>query len=279
LEAEGRTAEAAEFKKSLDKAVVRDVLVKVTWSGDADVDLLVQEPSGTICSSRSQRTTSGGVMMGDEHPSLSDGHNKEFSEIYVCPQGFNGKYRLMLRRAWGNPTADKVTVELFNHFRGPNQTYQRKQVTLTDNSTMVAFELTDGRRQESLDEHVVANAAHRQVALRRDFLAQQLNNQNDNNVAFDYLNSRDVARRANGLPFVVQQRGVGFQPVIVTLPEGAQLSATAVISADRRYVRFSGAPTFSAVSEVNTFSTLTGESGTSNGGTGGGGFSGGVGGF
>jgi len=64
--------------------------------------------------------------------------------------------------------------------------------------------------------------------------------------------------------------------VIITLPEGANFSTTAVISADRRYVRVSPAPTFSLVSEVSTFNFVTGSGTTQQQGQGG--FGGGAGG-
>ena len=66
----------------------------------------------------------------------------------------------------------------------------------------------------------------------------------------------------------------GYQPVITVLPSGAFMSAIAVISADRRYVRVSPMPFFSGVTQVNTFNTTTGSSGTSNGGGSSTGFSG-----
>ncbi|MHC4176292.1 MAG: hypothetical protein ACYSWU_02230, partial [Planctomycetota bacterium] len=80
------------------------------------------------------------------------------------------------------------------------------------------------------------------------------------------------------VPFPFQLVGaVGYQPVIQTLPKGANMMATAVISADRRYVRISPQPTFSGISEVNTFNFASGQSQTGLPGTGGGGF--GAGGF
>ena len=76
---------------------------------------------------------------------------------------------------------------------------------------------------------------------------------------------------------------VGYQPVITSLPKGASMTTSAVISADRRYVRVSPTPFFSGITEVNTFNYVTGSSGMSNGagggGFGGGGGSGGLGGF
>ena len=48
-----------------DQALVRDCVVVVSWTGDADIDLLVEEPTGTVCSFRNPRTTGGGLMLGD----------------------------------------------------------------------------------------------------------------------------------------------------------------------------------------------------------------------
>ena len=45
----------------------------------------------------------------------------------------------------------------------------------------------------------------------------------------------------------------GFAPVITTLPSGAQLGASAVVSPDRRYVRMNLQPFFSNVGPVQTF--------------------------
>jgi hypothetical protein len=78
----------------------------------------------------------------------------------------------------------------------------------------------------------------------------------------------------NGLIPVVNGGAVGYQPVIITLPEGTNLMASAVISADRRYVRVESLPLFSGVAEVNTFNTATGSNQQGRGGTGGQGFSG-----
>ncbi|MEN6452366.1 MAG: hypothetical protein ABFC96_17900, partial [Thermoguttaceae bacterium] len=67
---------------------------------------------------------------------------------------------------------------------------------------------------------------------------------------------------------------VGYQPVITILPEGASMSALAVVSADRRYVRITAAPMFSGIAKVDTFNMASGSTGTGSGGTGGQGFGG-----
>ncbi len=45
-----RVMEAEAFEHDIRDAMVRDVVVRVTWTGNADIDLSVEEPSGTICS-------------------------------------------------------------------------------------------------------------------------------------------------------------------------------------------------------------------------------------
>jgi hypothetical protein len=68
------------------------------------------------------------------------------------------------------------------------------------------------------------------------------------------------------------------RPEITTLPDGTTFSASAVISADRRYVRVTPMPMFSGIGEVTTFTFTgdqTGQGGTGGIGGGGGGFGGG----
>ena len=53
----------------------------------------------------------------------------------------------------------------------------------------------------------------------------------------------------------------GFQPVIAVIPEGISLDVTAVVSADRRFVRLTVAPLFSNITDVFTFSFVGGQTG------------------
>ena len=43
----------------------RDCKLVVSWTGNADIDLTVQEPTGAVCSFRNPRTTGGGVLEDD----------------------------------------------------------------------------------------------------------------------------------------------------------------------------------------------------------------------
>ncbi len=66
----------------------------------------------------------------------------------------------------------------------------------------------------------------------------------------------------------VQAGAVAFQPVIEQIPDGVTLNVTPVVTADRRYVRLTLAPSFTVIQGVDTFSFGAGAVG--GGGLGGG---------
>jgi general secretion pathway protein D len=78
---------------------------------------------------------------------------------------------------------------------------------------------------------------------------------------------------------VVSAFAVGFQPVIQNIQDGIFMTVQAVVSADRRYVRLSVAPFFNNVTDVFTFSFVSGAQPTIGGQGGGGGLGGGGGGL
>ncbi len=263
---------AKEFEAALNEAVERDVFVRVRWTGGADIDILVEEPSGSICSLRCARTSGGGVMLGDGFSHVGDDGSKAYEEVYVCPKGFDGTYRVLVRRVWGKVTAGKVNVEVIKHYRGRNAERIAKMVTLKKDEALVVFDLEEGRRTEPLEKHQLANAAKTQIAFSRQVLSQQLAAAEDNKTS-NSTAGRFPASPNRGRPGFRKGSPGGYQPVIITLPEGANLAATAVVSADRRYVRITTVPLFSGVSEVNVFNTATGQSEEGRGGTGGRGYS------
>ena len=174
LRAEKRTKEADEFQAALDEAVARDCVAIVTWTGEADVDVLVEEPSGTVCSLRNPRTTAGGVLLGDAITQTGRDSYGGHSEVYVCPKGFDGTYRMLVRRVWGNVTAGKVNVEVMTHYRTAKAVDVRKKIPLDKDRSRGGVR-TEGRpAQGAAPEQQVANAVGGQLAVNRQILAQQL---------------------------------------------------------------------------------------------------------
>jgi hypothetical protein len=262
LREEKRLEEAKQFEAALNQALVRDCVVKISWTGDADIDLMVEEPGGTVCSFRAPRSTSGGVLIGE---SLAKANSAEGqSETYVCPEGFSGQYRMLVKRVWGKVTAGKVTVDIYTNYNTDKQTHIRQQIPLADKDALVVFDVANGRRKEALAEHQVANVAKVQMAVGQAVLAQQLDSAaSQSNALSDYARSVRIAQQ-QGRWLAPRRNAVGYRPVITTLPEGANMSATAVISADRRYVRITALPFFSVIGEVQTFNFSSGAQSTTN---------------
>jgi tetratricopeptide (TPR) repeat protein/uncharacterized membrane protein YgcG len=270
LRGQGQMSQADEFRKQLDEAQARDCVVKVTWTGDADIDLTVQEPTGAVCTFSNPRTTGGGVMQGDTYAKVkapgSDG-SSEYSQSYVLPQGFSGQYKVLLRRLWGQVATGKVTVDVYTHFGTTKVVHIHKQIPVSDRDALINFDLVDGRRTEPLEQAQLATATENQKAISRAVLSQQLSeidNGSSLNEGFDAPNAAANGPVVTPKNFAFLRPGpAGYQPQIIVLPEGANLFATAVVSADRRYVRVSPSPVFSTIGAVTTFNFATGQTGTS----------------
>ncbi|MEM6799301.1 MAG: DUF4974 domain-containing protein, partial [Planctomycetota bacterium] len=258
LEAEGQSSTLAAYRKRLQEAMVRDCLVRVSWTGGADVDLIVEEPSGAVCSLAQPRTAGGGVNLGDTYATQHEATVGGFSETYVCPKAFAGSYRARIRKVWGDVTASKVTVDVVTNFRSPDAKHERQQIDLGKDEAVVLFDLQQGRRDEPIEQQQLAQAIDRQRAVGRAVLSQQLSSLSDSGVTpiRPEERLRQAARRRAG-------GAVGFQPVIQQLPDGTTFTVNAVASADRRYVIVRPSPVFSTIGDVTTF-TFAGASQNAN---------------
>ena len=75
--------------------------------------------------------------------------NEGSSEVYVCPKGFAGKYRVRIHRVWGEVAAGKVTVDVYTHLRSGEMQHERQQLEISDKDAMVVFDLNHGRRSRA----------------------------------------------------------------------------------------------------------------------------------
>jgi hypothetical protein len=275
LEKEGKGEEATAFKAAVDAALVRDIELEISWNGDADVDLLVEEPPGTVCSLSAPRSESGGILMADSD-AANDRDNATHRERYVAAEAFPGTYRFVIRRVMGKVAADTVTATVI-FCRGTEQEQRlRRQLPVGADGTLVTMEVPFGRRKEPLFDAQVRQDAVTQRQIGAAALAQQLNALVDPDAAASLSDSRAAPRTTGkpGAPFFRSGR-VGYQPVIDTLNIGATLTVSAVVSADRRYVRITATPVFDDIGQVTQFNFAGGGAQGAGGGGGGGGAGGG----
>ncbi len=253
LTSEGKIDQAAAYKEAIRKAIERDCVIRISWTGDADVDLSVEEPSGSICSPLEPRGAGGGVNLGDVFTGVQGQNQGRLSETYVCPKGFAGDYRAKITPIWGKVTAGKVVVDVFKHFNTDRVDHEQQIIELGEDGAIVELHLAEGRRTEPLEMQHIARAVERQQTVSRAVLAQQIESLSDPRVLPRRPNDLQNARLRRRLLAANGAGAVGFQPVVVPLPEGTNFFATGVVSADRRYVRITSVPFFSTIGDVATF--------------------------
>jgi hypothetical protein len=273
---DGRTEDAEKFSSSLKRAASHDAIVRVSWTGDADIDLAVEEPSGTVCSIDSRSTAGGGTLLGDAFPGSDRSQSGSVSETYLCPQGFSGQYRLLVRRVWGNVSTGHVSVEVLTDVGRPSQRFIRKDVPLTEKDALVVFEVKEGQRKQEVAEAQLAHLRDVQRDVQGQMLGQAAEPVDSSEVLEELFEDIQALTGGGfGRNGFARRGAVGFRPELTVLPEGANLSTLAIISADRRYVRITPVPFFSQIGDVTTFNFVTGEEGGGQGGGGGGGLGGG----
>jgi hypothetical protein len=145
LREEGRVPEAEALLARVTAAEGRDLFIRLTWTGDADLDLLVQEPLGATASHALRRTVFGGALIKEGH----GGRHAE--EVYSCPRGFNGDYTIWVKRIANDPDhpVTEANLEIFTHEGLPSEHKETRTVSLADAKPIVVH-LSDGRRKTVL---------------------------------------------------------------------------------------------------------------------------------
>jgi hypothetical protein len=246
---------AAAFKRTIDAARIRDCVIRVSWIGTADIDLLVEDPSGSICTYSQPRSAGGGVLLRDSQAAGADTRDETTKfEEYVCAEGLNGRYRMQVRRIWGKVNGDKVSIDFWTQRGTPNEVRQRQVLDLKDGELVANFDVAGARRTSIDIDPKLATTVNYQLAIGKSILAQQLGGPQSLTTRADQLPVSTIAPRN----FFGAQ--AGYRPLIITLPTGANLQATAVVSNDRRYVRITSQPVFSSIPTVNVYNFGSGGS-------------------
>lgn len=243
----GNPERLKQFKDQIAAARQRDLVLKLTWNGDADLDLSVEEPLGTVCSRSQKYSRGGGVLV---HDGVGPKPQNTY-ELYVCPAASAGDYRLTVRYLFGNVVAKQAKLTIIRHQGTLQETTSSQAVTITGDETILRVTLKEGRRTglgpvigEYVPERPQPFKTRHQIAGE---IMQAAHSQESRERRAEYLRQQDI---------LLQNLG-GFQaavaPVVQSIPEGVAMGAMAVVSPDRRYVRLNLNPTFTAITEVFTF--------------------------
>jgi hypothetical protein len=167
LHEEDRAAEADALLAKLPDAESRDLFVRLTWTGDADLDLVVDEPLGATAQYRTPRTVFGGSI-------IKNGYGTHPEEVYVCPRAFDGDYTIRIDIIYNdsmirdkkdtekNPErpATQATLEIITHEGTLDEHKETRAIPLDDQPPApVVVHLKGGRRKSVLPFLVQPNVA------------------------------------------------------------------------------------------------------------------------
>src|SRR5439155_22110354 len=125
LREEARGDEADRLLARLPEAEARDLFLRLSWTGDADLDLYVAEPLGATACYATPRTVFGGSV-------VQNGYGKHPEEVYVCPRGFDGDYSIKIETAYNNPDkpATQAILEVITHEGTPQESKSTHTIAL-----------------------------------------------------------------------------------------------------------------------------------------------------
>jgi hypothetical protein len=276
LRTAGRETQADSIRESMAQARIHDLYLRLQWSGDGDLDLSVEEPSGTTASIQDPQTRGGGVHRHDGYGP----DPKNCYEEYICPLGMPGVYIVRVRRIDGTIVGNRAQLTIVRNQGAKNETTETFVFKLRPDRVALRVPLPNGRRRElgperpSLNSRagqlqqllrllIVHSPRPRQIPWRALPAAMAPGGGAIVPAAGGAGNAAGGAGNAAGgaAGGGVTQTGalsgaglaVGYQPVITEINEGVTMSAAAVVSSDLRYVRLAVNPNFTTITEVFTF--------------------------
>lgn len=247
LRSAGKDNEMMQLASRLKQAKGRDVSVRVEWSGQGDLDLQVEEPPGSVCSFETPLTYAGGIFLHDGTGPIQ----AECYESYVCPTAVSGTYRVRVKNAFGKVVGNRAVVTVLLHAGRPEEEKIVRTIVLDDGEGSFTFELQNGRRTQPRQLTMLRQQDELRIV---DVQPQQARNSRRFSQRQSEVLQQFSTERLGTVPG--RAGAVGVSPVVQTIPDGSSLSAQAVVSPDRRYVRLSMRPTFTTVTDVFTFSFL-----------------------
>ena len=245
-----RKQEAEKLLQTVAGRRERDLVIKLAWKGEADLDLKVTEPTASVCWALNRQSIGGGVLIGD---TLADTN----SESYLAAQAYSGEYKIEVERVWGKPVAETAQVRIIAHQGTKDESDQVVTVDLK-NPKPIKFLLEDGRRteaayvpppsaQQQMDEAVAPQNSDQVLFQLRDLSTHeitgiQLSNANRGaSVGGTPMGDNSPARQAAPSKddrVLYQTRVASF------MKDSLDVTAQAVLSADRRSLRLSVQPVY-----------------------------------
>ena len=249
-------AQARTLREAAQKQRERDLIIRLRWQGQADLDLKVKEPAGSICSARNRISVGGGTLLGDTLRSRDE-------ETYVAAKGFSGEYEITVDRVWGRPLGGKAQLQIIRH-QGTEQESTKIVMLKLKEKNVFKLELTEGRRMEaaSVPPEDLRKDRTKQVRQKariyqklRDLAMPEVTGMGRGLSGTLGSLARTVETTESAKPIrpedTLKDQYLGGRTfrnrVSPFVTNSVSLTSQAVISSDRRYVRLSVNPFFNTV--------------------------------
>ncbi|WP_029246610.1 tetratricopeptide repeat protein [Schlesneria paludicola] len=227
----GDLKRATDLRTAMQQARHLDLVVRLEWSGQGDLDLQVAEPGGSTCSLLQPMTMSGGIFVHDGFGPNQDNCYEE----YLCPLAMPGEYRVIIKHVSGTVVGKRARLTIVRDRGSKQEDVITETVMLGPKDQTVRISMSHGRRTK-------ANAEPKNFDPKEGLIPR------GHHAALAQLaNSGGTAQVGIG------PSAVGFTPVVSLINEGIRMGAMATVSGDRRYVRINASPIFSSITDVFTY--------------------------
>ena len=177
LEKSNRGDDGNKLRQAVREKRRRDLIIKLSWQGQADLDLKVKEPTDSTCWALNRLTVGGGTLIGD---TLADFNH----ETYMAAEAFSGDYEITIERVWGRPLNGKARLSVIRHQGTADET--EELIMVDDLTKPIKLKLEGGRRtetayvpppssQQTLDAPLVPQSRHDKILAQLRDLADPEN--------------------------------------------------------------------------------------------------------
>jgi len=145
LREDNRIQEADTLRARQTASEARDLFLRLSWDGNADFDLIVDEPLGATASYHTPRTVFGGSV-------VKNGYGSHPEEVYVCPRAFDGDYKVRITTIWIDPSkpVTRLTLESITHEGTAQQKKQSHDLSPDKPNKPIVVAVSGGRRKTVL---------------------------------------------------------------------------------------------------------------------------------
>jgi tetratricopeptide (TPR) repeat protein len=228
------------IRQTLAEQTQRDLVIELAFQGSADLDLIVAEPNGSICSPTQKRTTGGGVLKSDVMAQKDEGR----SEVYTAAMAFSGTYKVTVKKVMGRPLGDTAILKVTKFKGTPKETFDLIPVNLKDGKP-VEIALQGGSRTELAT--IPEESEYRGTTTAAPLTTGPSGLGGGFGAAGSLMSSPLTSATPQGLPVVssvteARLPGIGSS--------AADLRASMKVNADRRSVTLEVNPVFATGKEV-----------------------------